>query len=56
MSSSNYNCLSELNAGSFNWTIKVRVLRNWKGVSNSGDGWRGMNILLLDDKVCFTFF
>ncbi|KAL1818393.1 hypothetical protein ACET3Z_013262 [Daucus carota] len=29
---------------------KVRIIRNWKGVSNSGDAWKGINILLLDDK------
>ncbi|KAL1808436.1 hypothetical protein ACET3Z_025426 [Daucus carota] len=50
MSPTKFNCLSELNAGSFNWNIKVRILRNWKGVSNSGDAWKGINILLLDDK------
>ena len=51
MSPTKFNCLSELNAGSFNWNIKVRIIRNWKGVSNSGDAWKGINILLLDDKV-----
>ena len=51
MSNSKYNSLEELNAGSYNWKIKVRILRNWKGVSSSSDGWKGINILLLDDKV-----
>ncbi|WOH15092.1 hypothetical protein DCAR_0934629 [Daucus carota subsp. sativus] len=36
-----FNCLSELSAGSFSWKIKVRIVRNWKGVSTSGDGWKG---------------
>ncbi|KAL1827487.1 hypothetical protein ACET3Z_005899 [Daucus carota] len=29
---------------------QVRILRHWKGVSTAGDGWKGINILLLDDK------
>lgn len=46
--------MEELHAGSYNWKIKVRILRHWKGVSSAGDGWKGINILLLDDKVTYS--
>lgn len=51
MNTNSYNNLIDLCPGSFNWNIKVRVIRSWRGVSNKGELYKGLNLLLLDDKV-----
>lgn len=52
MSKKQYQSLSEICPGSYNWVVKVRVIRSWRGLSNKGEAFRGLNILLLDDKDC----
>lgn len=47
-----FNYLEEVSSGSFDWTVRVRVLRKWRGVSSSnGKEFKGFNILLVDSKV-----
>lgn len=46
MSTRNYHSLRDLRPGSYNWKIKVRIVRSWRG-----QGVKGLNVLLLDDKV-----
>lgn len=51
ISRSSYHSLGDLSPGSYNWNIKVRIIRTWRGVSRQGEGFKGLNLLLLDDKV-----
>ncbi|KAK1394675.1 hypothetical protein POM88_013731 [Heracleum sosnowskyi] len=50
MSTNQYHCLKELRPNSYNWKIKVRIIRLWRGVSRNGEEFKGLNMLLLDDK------
>ncbi|KAK1365087.1 hypothetical protein POM88_040648 [Heracleum sosnowskyi] len=50
MSTNQYHCLRELRPNSYNWKIKVRIIRLWRGVSKNGEEFKGLNMLLLDDK------
>lgn len=52
MSTNRYHSLGDVNSGSYNWNVKVRIIRSWRGVSFSGEEFKGLNILLLDDQVC----
>lgn len=51
MSSHNFHHLRDLNPASYNWNVKVRVIRSWRGFSKTGEAFKGLNILLLDEKV-----
>ncbi|KAK1396630.1 hypothetical protein POM88_006493 [Heracleum sosnowskyi] len=50
MTTRNYHNLVDLCAGSYNWNIKVRVIRSWRGVSKQGEGFKGLNLLFLDNQ------
>ncbi|KAL1824011.1 hypothetical protein ACET3Z_010789 [Daucus carota] len=50
MSSNVFQNLRDLSPASFNWNIKVRIIRSWRGVSSSGEPFKGLNLLLLDNK------
>lgn len=52
MSRQNFNNIKDVCPGSFTWHLKVRIVRFWRGVSKTGEEFKGFNILLLDDKVC----
>lgn len=52
MNKKQYHSLSDICAGSYNWIVKVRIVRSWRGVSNKGEAFKGLNLLLLDDKDC----
>ncbi|KAL1815722.1 hypothetical protein ACET3Z_018296 [Daucus carota] len=46
-----FTSLQEVSSGSYEWAVKVRVLRKWRGVSNIGKEFKGFNLLLLDTQV-----
>lgn len=50
MSSIVFKSLKDVSPGSYNWRIKVRIIRIWRGVSRTGEQFKGFNLLLLDDK------
>ncbi|KAK1379222.1 hypothetical protein POM88_025966 [Heracleum sosnowskyi] len=39
-----------LKEGNFDWKLKVRIIRLWRGVTKSGEVFKGFNIILLDDN------
>ncbi|KAK1401325.1 hypothetical protein POM88_000930 [Heracleum sosnowskyi] len=45
-----FNNIKDVSPGSFNWNLKVRIVRFWRGVSRTGEEFKGFNILILDDK------
>ncbi|KAK1366288.1 hypothetical protein POM88_041849 [Heracleum sosnowskyi] len=45
-----YNTIDQLKKGSYQWKVRARVIRLWRGVSMSGELFKGFNILLLDEK------
>ncbi|WOH00685.1 hypothetical protein DCAR_0520058 [Daucus carota subsp. sativus] len=47
-----FTSLQEVSSGSYEWAVKVRVLRKWRGVSNTGKEFKGFNLLLLDTQNC----
>ncbi|KAL1815488.1 hypothetical protein ACET3Z_018062 [Daucus carota] len=44
--------LQEVCSGSFDWTVRVRVLRKWRGTATNGKELKGFNLLLLDSQSC----
>ncbi|KAK1385260.1 hypothetical protein POM88_022995 [Heracleum sosnowskyi] len=50
MAVNRFHSLGDVNPGSYNWNVKVRIVRSWRGVSFSGEEFKGLNLLLLDDK------
>ncbi|KAK1353477.1 hypothetical protein POM88_051842 [Heracleum sosnowskyi] len=50
MSSNNYVHLRNVEKGRTDWKIKIRIIREWRGVSLTGEKFKGYNLLLLDAK------
>ncbi|KAK1357532.1 hypothetical protein POM88_050788 [Heracleum sosnowskyi] len=50
MSSNNYVHLRNVETGRTDWKIKIRIIREWRGVSLTGERFKGYNLLLLDAK------
>ncbi|KAK1393414.1 hypothetical protein POM88_012470 [Heracleum sosnowskyi] len=42
--------LNVLKNGTYNWRVKVRVVRLWRGATKQGEQFKSFNVLLLDDK------
>ncbi|KAL1826291.1 hypothetical protein ACET3Z_004703 [Daucus carota] len=47
-----FTSLQEVSSGSYEWAVKVRVLRKWRGTSNTGKEFKGFNLLLIDSQNC----
>lgn len=52
MATNRFHSLRDVNPASYNWNVKVRIVRSWRGVSVSGEEFKGLNLLLLDNEVC----
>ncbi|KAK1404304.1 hypothetical protein POM88_003909 [Heracleum sosnowskyi] len=50
MSSNNYVYLRNVEKGRTDWKLKVRVIREWRGITPTGEIFKGYNLLLLDAK------
>ncbi|KAK1354041.1 hypothetical protein POM88_047297 [Heracleum sosnowskyi] len=48
--SSVFHPLNVLKKGTYNWRVKVRVVRLWRGATKQGEQFKSFNVLLLDDK------
>lgn len=49
-----FDSLATLNSNTYDWKIKVRVIRIWDSYSIKEENeFKGRNLLLLDDKVIF---
>ncbi|KAK1393410.1 hypothetical protein POM88_012466 [Heracleum sosnowskyi] len=48
--SSVFHPLNVLKNGTYNWRVKVRVVRLWRGATKQGEQFKSFNVLLLDDK------
>lgn len=61
MSSNKYDYLTHVCKGRTDWKIKVRIIREWRGRTATGELFKNYNMLLLDAKVrfenpCFNVF
>lgn len=56
MSTNNYDYLRNISAGRTDWKIKVRIIREWRPRSNTGEIFKSHNLLLLDSKVAIKHF
>lgn len=54
MSKMKFDDFCALKKDKFDWKIKVRILRLWRGISRTGEVFKGFNVLLLDSKVKVT--
>lgn len=54
--SNKYQELSNLKYGTYDYKIKVRLIRLWRGMTNTGEDFKGFNIMLLDSKVRKNLF
>ncbi|KAL8119166.1 hypothetical protein AgCh_016615 [Apium graveolens] len=50
MSKEKFDDLTSLKVGKFDWKIRVRVTRFWRGATRKGEIFKSFNIILLDDK------
>ncbi|WOG86511.1 hypothetical protein DCAR_0205722 [Daucus carota subsp. sativus] len=48
--SNNYEYLNNVHSGRTDWKVKVRIIREWRGVTITGQPYKGYNLLLLDAK------
>ncbi|KAL1817304.1 hypothetical protein ACET3Z_019878 [Daucus carota] len=52
MSTNACDSLRNINSSRADWKVKARVIRQWRGSTNSGIVFKSYNILLLDAKNC----
>ncbi|XP_074364408.1 uncharacterized protein LOC141705285 [Apium graveolens] len=52
MSNKNFEGLRNIHKGRSDWTIKVRFVREWRGVTNAGVVFKSCNYIVLDNKNC----
>lgn len=55
MSSKKIDPIAMLKKGKTDWKIKVKVIRNWRGISQTGEEFKCFNVMLIDQQVCPTF-
>lgn len=53
MSAKKYDPLSSLNQARTNWKIKVKVIRIWRGATNTRELFKAFNVILIDEKVSY---
>lgn len=51
MSNKKIDALATVEKGRYDWKIKVKVIRNWRGATNSGEQFKSFNVLLIDQQV-----
>lgn len=49
--SNKFDELSKVRKRRFDWKIKVRLIRLWRGATKTGEQFKGFNMILLDNKV-----
>ncbi|KAK1385225.1 hypothetical protein POM88_022960 [Heracleum sosnowskyi] len=52
MSNTMYDTLRNVKKGRTDWRVKVRIIREWRGYTITGEPFKGYNLLLLDSKNC----
>lgn len=55
MSRNKFDNIANLQPGRYDYKIKVRVIRLWRGATISGEEFKSLNILLLDAEVVTSF-
>ncbi|KAL8103220.1 hypothetical protein AgCh_027675 [Apium graveolens] len=50
MSATNYDSVQALGTGSYDYKIRVRVIRLWRGATRTGEEFKNFNVILLDNK------
>ena len=56
MSSGNYDSFKDLQTGNYDYKVRARVIRLWRGATRTGEVFKNFNVLLLDNKVFFCFY
>lgn len=51
MSAKKFDPISTLKKGKIDWKIKVKVIRNWRGTSQTGQQFKCFNVILIDQHV-----
>lgn len=51
MSATKYDNIQDLQIGSYDYKIRVRVIRLWRGATRTGEQFKNFNVILLDNKV-----
>ncbi|XP_074356644.1 uncharacterized protein LOC141696398 [Apium graveolens] len=51
MSATNYDSVQALGTCSYNYKIRVRVIRLWRGATRTGEEFKNFNVILLDSKI-----
>ncbi|KAK1372388.1 hypothetical protein POM88_028581 [Heracleum sosnowskyi] len=52
MSNTNLDTLRNLKTGRTDWKVKCRIVREWRGVTQTGEVFKNFNLILLDAKNC----
>ncbi|KAK1353899.1 hypothetical protein POM88_052264 [Heracleum sosnowskyi] len=52
MSTTTSDYLRNVNTGRTDWKVKIRIIRQWRIVTRTGQVFKGFNLLLLDSKNC----
>ncbi|KAL1802195.1 hypothetical protein ACET3Z_030842 [Daucus carota] len=50
MSATKYDNIQDLQIGSYDYKIRVRVIRLWRGATRTGEQFKNFNVILLDNK------
>ncbi|KAK1395390.1 hypothetical protein POM88_014446 [Heracleum sosnowskyi] len=51
MSGNKYEPLSILKPARYDYKIKVRIIRKWRGVTRTGEEFKSFNVILIDNKI-----
>lgn len=55
MTFNKYDTLSNLDDSGEDWVIRVRAHTIWKSINGKTKEFKGYNLILFDDSVCFSF-
>lgn len=55
MSTTQCETLRNVQKGRTDWKVKVRIIREWRGITSTGIVFKGYNLLFLDNKVSTSF-
>lgn len=53
MSANKFEPLSNLKAARYDYKIKVKIIRKWRGVTRTGEEFKSFNVILIDKKVTY---
>lgn len=56
MAATKYDSVQGLDTGNYDYKIRARVIRLWRGATRTGEEFKNFNVVLLDNKVTFYLF